>query len=159
MSAQTAEKLENQYREIEALPSGSVFNLVVTDDDMSAAASEYLVRFKNEIQAMILESTGMKLDLADPVVEFKTDKTVASLKVGKGFLKVTASIQAEITWDGEIHVNVLAVDVPIVSIDPATVNSYIEKPVRQAMAKLGEKYEIRNLHVGDGMITLEAMKK
>ncbi len=159
ISAQTIEKLENQYREIEALPSGSVFNLVVTDDDMSSAATEYLIMFEHEIQNMIQESTGMRLDVSDPYIEFKTDKTVLSIKAGKGFLKVTASLQAEITWDGSIHVNVISVDVPLVTVDPATVNSYIEYPVSQGMAKLEEKYEIRDLHVGDGMITLEAMKK
>ena len=159
ISAQTIEKLENQYREIEALPSGSVFDLIITDDDMSGAASEYLIRFKNEIQEMVQQTTGMELELADPVVEFKTDKTAVSLKVGKGFLKVSVSIQAEITWDGDIHVNVTSVDVPIVSIDPATVNSYIEGPVRQGMRKLEEKYEILDLNVGDGMITIRAMKK
>ena len=39
---QAAENIEQQIRAIEALPAGSVFTLRVTDDDISAAANEYL---------------------------------------------------------------------------------------------------------------------
>ena len=159
ISAQTIDKLTNQYREIEALPSGSVFTLVVTDDDMTAAAEEYLSNFRKEIEAMVQEAAGVKLTLSDPVVEISTTDTVASVKVGKGFLKVNASIRATITWDGSLHVNVTSVDVPIVSVDPATINSYIQGPINNGMAKVAEYYEIRSLQVGDGAITVEAMKK
>ena len=157
--AQTVEKLTNQFLEIEALPSGSVFTLIVTDDDMTAAANEYLVAYKNEIQNLVQEATGTRLELADPVVEFRTNNTMASLRVGKGFLKVTASISAAITWDGSLHVDVKSVDVPIISVDPATINSYIQGPVARGMEEVEKYYEIRSLKVGDGAITVEAMKK
>ena len=156
---QAAEKLENQIREINALPAGSVFALTVTDDEISDAANEYLDRYIGEIQKMIENAVGTKLTLSDPVVEFKTEKTYISLKVSKGFLKVTLSIQAEVYWDGSLHVNVTSVELPIISIDADTINAYIQEPVDAGMRYLQNYIEIRSLTVGDGQIALEAVKK
>ncbi len=157
--AQAAEKLENQFREIEALPSGSVFTLTLTDDEISDAANEYLDRYLPEIQSMVEEATGIKLTFADPVIEFKTGTAMFSLKAGKGFLKVPASMRAGVYWDGSLHLNVEELNIPIVSVDPATINSYIQQPVNEAMDTIGKYYEIRDLEVAEGFIRLEAMKR
>ena len=83
---QAAEKLENQFREIEALPSGAAFTLTVTDDDITAAANEYLDRYLPEIEQMVQEATGIKLNFADPVIEFKTVCSRSRLHCGRMFI-------------------------------------------------------------------------
>ena len=156
---QSADNLENQLRAIEALPSGSVFTLTVTDDDISATANKYLNMYMTEIQDMLQGAVGTKLSLSDPIIEFKTKKANASLRVGKGFLKVAASIEADVTWDGKLHVNVTDVNVPIIQVDAATVNSYIEGPIDSGMAYLEQYLEIRSFEIEEGLITFEAVKK
>lgn len=156
---QAVENLEQQIRAIEALPAGSVFTLRVTDDDISAAANELLEQYMTEIQDMLQGATGTKLSISDPIIEFKTQKANASLRVGKGFLKVAASIDADVTWDGRLHVNVTSVNVPIVSVDAETVNSYIQGPIESGMSYIEQYLEIHSFDVEEGVITLEAMKK
>ena len=156
---QSADNLENQVRAIEALPSGSVFTLRVTDDDISATANKYLELYMTEIQDMLQGAVGTKLSLSDPIIEFKTRKANASLRVGKGFLKVAASIDADVTWDGSLHVNVTNVNVPIVQVDAATVNAYLQGPVESGMRYIEQYLEIRSFEIEEGVITLEAMKK
>ena len=156
---QSAENLENQIRAIEALPAGSVFTLKVTDDDISATANKYLNTYMLEIQNMLQESVGTKLSLSDPIIEFKTRKANASLRVGKGILKVAASIDADVTWDGTLHVNVTDVNVPIIEIEPETVNSYIQEPIESGMRYLEQYLEIHSFEIEEGVITLEAVKK
>ena len=156
---QAAEKLENKFREIEALPSGSVFALTLEDDEISAAANEYLDRYLPEIEEIVLEATGIKLNFADPVIEFQTGAATASLKVGKGILKVPASIRTDVYWDGTLHVNVRELEIPIISIDPETVNAAIQEPVREAWRTVEQYYEIRDLEIAEGYIRLEAVKK
>ena len=157
--AQAAEKLENQFRDIQALPAGSAFSLTLTDDDITAAANEYLERYLPEIERVVEEETGIKLNFSDPVIEFKTGFATASLRVGKGFLKVPASFDAEVYWDGGLIVNVKEVDVPIIKLDPATVNDAIQEPMREIMAEVGKYYEIHFLELNDGYIRLDAVKK
>ncbi len=157
--AQAAEKLENQFREIEALPAGSAFSLTVTDDDITAAANEYLGRYLPEIERVVEEETGIKLNFADPVIEFKTGFATASLRVGKGFLKVPASFDAEVYWDETLRVNVKQVDVPFITLDPAVVNDAIQDPIREAMLALGEYYEIQTMELNEGYIRIDAVKK
>ena len=102
----------------------------------------------------------MKLDLSHPVIEFKTDDATASLRVGKGFLKVTASIRASVVWENDtLVIDVKSVDVPTISVDPATVNSYIQEPVNAGVEELKKYLEIYSFEVSEGYIKLEAMKK
>ncbi len=157
---QAAAKLEAQFNEILALPAGSVFTLTVSDDEITEAANEYLDRYTDEIVEMIRETAGVKLDVSHPVIEFKTDDATASIRVGKGFLKVTASIRASVVWENDtLVVDVKSVDIPTISVDPATVNSYIQGPVNSGVNELKKYLEIYSFSVSDGYIQLEAMKK
>ena len=156
---QAAENLERQLREIEALPAGSVFTLTITDDDISAAANEYLELYMEEIQDILQGRIGTKLSLSDQIIEFKTRKANASLRVGKGFLKVAASIDADVTWDGTLHVNVIDVNVPIITVDAATVNAFIQGPIESGMRYLEQYLKIHSFDVEEGVITITAEKK
>ena len=60
-----------------------------------------LILSTDEIVEMIRETAGVKLDVSHPVIEFKTDDATASIRVGKGFLKVTASIRASVVWEND----------------------------------------------------------
>ena len=71
--AETIERLTEQLRQVESLPSGTVFQLILTDDDATDAAEEYLEAYMEEIQQLIQQSTGIKIDLSDPRIEFDED--------------------------------------------------------------------------------------
>ncbi len=157
---QAAEKLENEINEILALPAGTVFSLTVSDDEVTQAANEYLDRYTDYLVEMIRQASGMNVDISHPVIDFKTDDAYASLRVGKGFLKVTASIRASVLWEnGTLVVDVKSVDIPTISVDPATINAYIQGPVNSGVEYLEKYLEINSFKVCEGYIELEAMKK
>lgn len=162
ISAQTIEKLTNQLRDVEQLPSGTVFQIIMTDDDLTDAAGEYLNIYKGEIHDMIQQSTGIKVDLSDPKIEFDENFMVVSINGGIGFLKVQISANGTVFWDKEasrVKVNVQSVDVPIISIDPATINAYIEEPINAFVQDLLRGYDIHSFEIKDDYAIIEAMKR
>ena len=156
---EAAENIQDQIRKINELPPNSEFTWKLDDDEISDAANEYLDKYAGEIEEMIRSAIGTKVDLSDAHVEFKPNTVNASVKAGKGFLKVSASTQAEVTWDGKLHVNVKDVDVPIVSVDPAAINSLIQTPVERAVNYLEQYVEIRSITIGDGYVEINAVRK
>ena len=161
-SAQTVEKLTNQLREVQSLPSGSVFQLILTDDDATAAASEYLVRYMIEIQNMVQQSIGARLDFSDPRIDFDEDRMIISIRGGLGFLKITASASGTVVWDEPtqtLKIDIQTVDIPIISVDPATINSYIQNPINDFIHDMMKGYDVLSFNVYDGYAILEAMKK
>ncbi len=160
MSAQTIEKFQNQILQIEALPSGSEFSLTITEDDLTAAAGELLVRYKTDIQNTIREALGVSLTVTDPKISLKNSEMIMTAKGGKGFLKVNASFQAGLVWDGTtVRIDVKSVDIPIVSVDPATLTAYLQGPLSSYIEQIKQYYEIRSFSVSEGKIYLEAVKK
>ena len=157
---QAAEKLEQEFKDIMALPSGSLFTLTISDDEVTEAANEYLVRYMDEIVDLLQQMTGMKLDISRPEVEFRTDESAASLRVGKGFMKVPASVRASVYWEnGTIVMDVKSIDVPTISVDPATVNGYIQKPINDGTEYISQYLDIQSFKVCEGYIELVAIKK
>ena len=160
--AQTVEKLTNQLNEVQNLPSGSVFQLKLTDTDATAAASEYLSQYTEEIKKMVEQSIGMKVDFSDPKIDFDDDRMIISVRGGVGFLKITASASGTVVWDAanqKLRVDIQSVDIPILSVDPATVNSYIQGPINDFVLDMMKGYEILSFEVNDGFALLEARKK
>lgn len=160
--AQTVEKLTNQLQEVQNLPSGSVFQLTLTDADATDAASEYLERYIEKIQTMVEQSVGMKLDFSDPKIDFDEDRLVVSIRGGIGFLKITASASGKVVWDAPsqtLRVDMQSVDIPIISVDPATVNSYIQGPINDLIHDKMNGYEVLSFNIYDGFAVLEARKK
>ena len=160
--AQTVEKLTNQLQEVQNLPSGSVFQLTLTDADATDAASEYLERYIEKIQTMVEQSVGMKLDFSDPKIDFDEDRLVVSIRGGIGFLKITASASGKVVWDAPsqtLRVDMQSVDIPIISVDPATVNSYIQGPINDLIHDKMSGYEVLSFNIYDGFAVLEARKK
>ena len=153
ISAQTIEKFENQILQIEALPSGSRFSLTITQDDLTAAAEEMLARYKTDIEDSIQQAIGVRLSVSDPKISFGNSEMLISARGGKGFLKVNASLKASINWDGNtISVDVKSIDLPIVSVDPATVNAYLQGPLSSYVEQLKQYYEIISFTVSEGNI-------
>lgn len=160
MSAQNVDDLSQKILEVEALPSGSVFQLTVTDEEGTSAADDYLKRYMTQVQDMLRQAIGTKLDLSKPEIKFGDDEVFLSVKGGKGLLKVNASLQASVIWNGSsLDVNVKSIDIPIVSVDPATVNAYIQKPINDSMAMLQQYYEIHSFKIVEGSAIIEATKK
>ena len=161
-NAQTVEKLTKQLQEIENLPSGSVFQLKLTEEDASQACAEYLEQYEQELQNMVQQAAGIKIDFSEPQINFDEDRLVISIRGGVGFLKVTASAGGTVTWDEQaqqLNVNIDSVDIPIISVDPSTINSYIQTPINDYIHGLMDGYVVRSFKIYDGNALLEAMKK
>ena len=161
-SAQTVDMLTEQLREVDKLPSGSVFQLTLTDEDATSAASEYLEQYAEEIQSMVQKSTGIKPSFSVPSINFDNDRIVISIRGGVGFLKVTASVSGTVVWDASsqtLNINTDTVDIPIISVDPATINSYIQAPINDFIRNLMDGYEVLSFKINDGYAVLEAKKK
>ncbi|MBQ6519065.1 MAG: hypothetical protein IJI14_10110 [Anaerolineaceae bacterium] len=161
-SAETIEKLTEQLLQVESLPSGTVFQLVLTDDDATSAAKESLVRYMDDIQMLIQQSAGINLDVSDPQIEFDENFLIVSIRAGFGAFKVNISASGTVLWDKEasaIKVDIKSVDIPVISVDPSTVNSYIEGPINEFVQDLMRGYEIRSFEIKDDYAVVEAMKK
>ena len=160
ISAQTKDKLAEHFREIAALPSGSVFRLTITEEDATKVFAEYLVEYENEVKNLTQQAIGIRLEFSDPNIDFAKNEITFSIRGGKSLLKVGASMRAEVVWrDNRLHVDVKSVDVPIISVDPATVNSYAHEPIENAIQRALQYYEVRSFSIEDGYASLEAMKK
>ncbi len=160
VSAQTVEKLKQQFDEIAALPSGSSFTLTLSDDDATAAAEEYLGKYMDTIKEAINEAIGMSLDISSPTVTFGEDTLTLNLKAGKGILKVNVSASANVVWeDNDLHVTVTELNIPIVSVPVETANSFIAGPLKNIITELLKSYDVQSFKLSDGVATLSAAKK
>ena len=160
--AETIEKLTEQLRQVENLPSGTVFQLILTDDDATAAAEEYLVHYMEEIQDLIQRQAGIRIDVSDPKIEFDENFLIISIRGGFKALKVAVSASGTAVWDKEsstVKVDIKSVDIPVISVDPSTVNAYIQPAINDFIHNLMRGYEIRSFEVRDDYAIVEAMKR
>lgn len=160
-NAQTIDKLKDQLREVQNLPSGSVFQLKLTEEEATAASAEYLARYTDEIQNIVQQSVGVSLEFSDPQINFEEDKIIISIRGGVGFLKIKASASGKVFWDTTaktLKVDVQSVDIPIISVDSDTVNSYIQGPLNDFVSDLMKDYEVLSFNIFDGHAILEARK-
>ena len=155
----TLNNFNNKFNEFKDLPEGKTFTIQVTETEANAAAREYITENYAQIKQMIQKSAGVSLDVEKPEIRFGNDEISMSVKGGKGFMKVSASLNAEVGWDGRAFVAVRSVNVPFVSISPEKLNFVIEKPLGEIMEKVEEYAEIRSFAVRDGFVVLEAVKK
>lgn len=152
-------KFTDKFNEFRTLPSGRSFSVTVTDFEATDAAREYLAENKNRVAQLIRNAAGMSLDVSEPTIRFRTNEVSASARGGKGFLKFSASVRADVRWDGRLRVNVRSVDVPVVKLSPEKLNSIVENPLAQVMGKVAEYAEIRSFRILEGAAILEAVKK
>ena len=155
----TLNNFMNKFNEFKVLPAGETFTIKITDTEATAAAREYLEEYKTQVKQLIQNSAGMSLEVENPEIRFGNDEISMAAKGKKGFLKVSASINAEVRWDGRANVTVRSVNVPVISISPEKLNFVIEKPLEQVMGKVDEYAEIRSFKLYDGLAVLEAVKK
>ena len=160
ISGQTIDQFANYYKEIAQLPSGASFRVTITDDDATKIAEEYLERNYESMQNLMQQAIGIRLDIDSPKIEFGDDMFTASARGGKSILKVGASIQGTMVWaDNRLIIDVKSVDVPVISIDPATVNSYLHGPLERAVSKGLQYYDVISFDIEDGYAILEAVKR
>ena len=160
ISGQTIDQFTEYYKEIANLPSGTSFRITITDDDATKIADEYLQRNYESIQNLLQQAIGIRLDIDNPKIEFEDDMVTASARGGKSILKVGASIQGTMVWvDNQLHIDVKSVDVPVISVDPATVNSYMHGPLERAVSKGLQYYDVISFDIEDGYAILEAVKR
>ena len=148
-----------KFNEFQSLEPGKQFFVQATEEEATAAAREYLAENKEHVSRMIRSAAGVSLEVSDPNVRFRKDEVELSARGGKGFMKVKATLCAEIVWDGRPIVNVKSVDVPFVSVTPQKLNSVVEKPLLNVMEIVGSYAEIRSFSVRDGVVVLEALRK
>ena len=158
--AQTIERLTDQMSAVEALPSGTVIQLTLSEEDATAAAEEYINAHMTELKKMMQQGFGVALDISDPKVRFLPDEVILSIRAGFGFLKITPSARADVYWnENSLQVNVKSVDVPIVSVDPAVVNSYIQEPIQSMIDQIQVSYNIRSFKIEEGYAVVEVEKR
>lgn len=149
----------DRFNEFKTLPSGESFSIKVTDQEATAAAYEYLAENREQVRERLQKSTGMKLQVEDPSIEFRNDEVFVSAKGGMGFLKAKASLTAEVQWDGKLNVVARSVEVPFVSVSPQKLNSAVKRPLEQLMKKVEEYADIQSLKLTNGFAVLEAVRK
>ena len=155
----TLQQFMNKFEEFKSLPSGEAFAIELTDKEATAAATEYVTENKAQIKELLKQSTGFKLDVEKPSIEFGNDKISLSAMGGMGFLKTKASLVADVKWDGKPVVVVRSVDVPVVSVSPEKLNATVEGPLKQMMEMVEEYAEIRSFKLKEGVAVLEAVRK
>ena len=155
----TLNNFMNRFNEFKILPAGESFTISVTDREATAAAQEYLTENKGQVRQMIQKRAGVKLDVDNPSIRFRNDEIAVTAAGGMGFMKVKASLTAEVRWTDELKVTVRQVEVPILSISPEKLNSVVEEPLKKVMRKVEEYAEIRSFKLTDGLATLEAVRK
>ena len=155
----TLNNFMNKFNEFKVLPAGKTFSIKVTDTEATAAAREYLEEYNEQVKQLIQNSAGMSINVENPEIRFGNDEISMAARGRKGFLKVNASVTADVRWDGRANVTVRSVDVPIISISPEKLNFVIEKPLAEAMGKVEEYAEIRSFKLHDGLAVLEAVRK
>ena len=159
ISGQTIDRFAEYYKEIADLPAGTSFRIVITEEDATNIANEYLQRNYESIQNLMQQAIGIRLDVDNPKIEFGDDMVTASVRGGKSILKVGASIQGTMVWsDNRLIIDVKSVDVPVISVDPATVNSYLHGPLERAVNKGLQYYSVISFDIEDGYAVLEAIK-
>ena len=159
MSTPTIDRFTKQFFDIKAQAPGAPFKAVITDEEATAAAREYLENNRDQVKDLIKSKAGVSLDVADPVIEFAPDEVRLSAKGKKGLIKINASASAAVTWDGSLHVEAKSVNVPVISVSPAVINPAIKEPIDQWVKKLQEYAEIRSFRITDGMAMVEGIKK
>ena len=126
------------------------------------AAEEYLLRYMEEVQELIQQQAGIRIDLSDPKIEFDEDYLIISIRGGFKALKVTVSASGTVVWDKEtstVKVDIKSVDLPVISVDPSPVSAYIQPTINDFIQNLMQGYEIRNFEVNDDYAIVEAMKR
>lgn len=155
----TMQQFMDKFEEFRTLPKGESFTIEVTDLEATAAAREYVAENDAQIKQAMKQETGFELEVDKPSIGFRKDKVLLSLMAGKGFLKTKASITADVKWDGKPVVVVRSVEVPIVSVSPGELNTFVEEPLKQMTAAVEEYAEIRSFRIEDGVAVLEAVRK
>lgn len=160
ISAQTMDRLSQQMDAVSSLPSGTVVQLTLSEEDATAALAEYINTHNEELKEMMRQSFGVALDISDPKITFKPNEVLISIRAGFGFMKITPSARAEVYWaNDELHVNVTSIELPIVSVDPSVMNSYIEEPLQSIVDQIEESYTINSFKIEDGYAVVEVTKK
>ena len=118
-----------------------------------------IVNDAREEASRIIASARQEAELEKKRVKDEVKQEMISVASLMSEKIVAASIDADVTWDGKLHVNVTDVNVPIVAVDAATVNAYIQGPIESGMSYIEQYLEIHSFVIDEGVITLEATKK
>lgn len=155
----TLQHFMDKFNEFKTLPAGESFTIRLSQEEATAAAAEYLKESRAQVKQMLQKSTGIGLEVDDPMIGFKNDEIFLSAVGGKGFLKTRASLTADVKWEGKPLVKVRSVDVPLISVTPERLNFVVEKPLQQLTEKVREYADIHSFKLSDGFAVLEAVKK
>ena len=148
-----------KFEEFRSLDPGEPFSIRVTEQEAEDAAREYLAENKEGVSQMIRKAAGVSLEVSDPEVRFYRDEIGLSLRGGRGPLKVRASLNADVRWNGRPYVNVRSVELPFVKVTPQKLNSLVEAPLLSAMGKVTQYADIRSFQITTGSALLEAIRK
>ena len=154
------QNLTIKLTEIENLPSGTTFQLNLTDSDLTAAAEEYLTANLSEVQTMLKQNFGIAVSVSEPLIRFTPGKITISIKAGVGFIKTNANATAAVFWNGSsLDVRTESIHLPVVKLDPAEADSYLRGPLNNGIEWLKRDYDIQAVQVNEGSVLITATKK
>ena len=152
--------LTNKLTQIGNLPSGTTFQLNLTDSDLTAAAEEYLTANLSEVQTMLKQNLGVAVSVSEPLIRFTPGKITLSLKTGVGFIKTNANVTAAVSWNGSsLDVRTESIHLPVVKVDPATADNYLRGPLNNGIDWLKRDYDIQAVQINEGSVAITATKK
>lgn len=156
--------LQAQLEALAAIPSGEPFALTFDEATLSQAAAEALKMYEPQVKAIIQQNGLPNLSLSDPKVDFMTWQDGAanlklSIKVGKGFLKVTVKAEAQLSLvNGAIALNVLKLDVPVMSVEADTVNAQVASYLAMYNPTLAQLVTLTRVETTDNAVIVEGTK-
>lgn len=156
--------LSAQLEELNALPSGQAFTLTFDEATLSQAAAEALKTYEAQVKAIIKQYGLPELSMSDPKVDFMPWQDGAanvklSVKVGKGFLKVTVKAEAQLSLvNGAVALNVTKLDVPVMSIEADTVNSQLAGYLAMYNPVLAQLVTLSRVETTDNAVIVEGTK-
>lgn len=154
------QQFQDQFNQIQAMPSGTAFNINITDADASAALDEYLEVEADMVDSLIKDYLNVSVKITDPRITFSDGKISVVVKAGISFIKVDASITAAVTYEnGQVIVKTESVKVPVITLEPATVDGYIQPLVNDMMGRVSQGADIQSVTIADGTLSIAAVKK
>ena len=155
----TLDRFIGKFNQFKSLSAGETFSIEVTDKEATEAAREYLAENTSQVKQLIQNAAKVSLDVADPKIVFSNDEITMGAKGGKGFLKVNASLNAGVVWNGGLKVDVRSVDIPVIKVTPEKLHPLVEKVIGQGMDIVKEYAEIESFRITNGSAVLKAVRK
>ncbi len=147
--------IENQIKQIGALPSGSAFVLQATDTELTEDAKELLAKYQTQVNEALKKTTNMKIEVSDPLIKFGEGYADISIRAGVSFIRGTAKMSIVLTaQDGKPVVTVRSMSIPVVNISADQANGYIKTYATPFINQLTNYCTVQSIEIQEGTIKI-----